>query len=259
MKRILMAGAVILVSLGATRAALATTAVELVTVAGGNTDIIYYDGSSLACSVNGAANACSGAGFGTVSATNGGVWNVSASAFGGWQVSDNASNSSPDCSPGGDCLDQQNIDVTSNGATNSLTAYYAVSGFTAGGPLDFMESGTAVPGTATANGYAYKPNGSIGLSSTVVPDTSIVPFSSPFASLSLSSPGFLSSPGHAAPSSGYNLAGSMTLAPTSNSARYNVTETISSAVPESSSVGVFLVAIIGIAFGFRRRTNQTAA
>jgi len=275
MKRILIANAVVLLSLGATRPALATTAMELVS----GTDIIYYDGSATGpvCSTDSGATSsaatCSTFGATGMSSNGGKTLNVMTSlSFNGWTVSgDTGESLSPSCDSVQKCEDQNQVNVVNSG-TATLDAYFASSGFSTAGPLFFGESSTALDGTgtATAKAYAYQPTvlfPPLGLSASAVPSLPGL-----FSTLSLTgTPGpggqnknAFSPVGAPAPGSPYNLASQFDFTPGTTNAGYSVTETIytSTSVSESSSVGVFLVMLLGIAFvvrkGTQTRTNNPA-
>jgi len=279
MKRILMAGAVVLLSLGTTRVALATTALELVTGTGAKTDIIYYNGTGPAvCSNNNGVSTVACSTFGTVlspfSATStsspGDVsLLISAANFGGWAVtSDSGDSKSPVCDTNQICEDQNQLDVLNSKATGALNAYFASDGFTTAGPLYFGESSSTLDktGTATALAYSYKPTAfapPLGLAVT----KALPALPGLFSTLSLTGVNIpnggvksTSSGPFSAPTAPYNLASQFTFSPTSTGAGYQVTETISTtSVPESSSVGVFLGMLLGIAFVVRGRISQGTA
>jgi len=254
MKRILMAGAVALLSLGATRSALASSAVQLVSGAGAGLNIVYYDGTTLSCSIGGVSTIC--ATFGATASGSGGSLNVAATTFNGWSLRGDTMSAPPSCDTALNCLGQNQIN-TFNSGTAALAVYFASSGFTTRGPLYFGESSTALDGTgtATAKAYAYLPDGTLGLSPTAAPTLSGL-----FSTLSVTgTPGpggqhksadFLA--GAAVPGASYNLASSFSFSPTLGGSGYNVTETISTSVPESSAVGVLLAMLLGIAFVVRK-------
>jgi len=259
MKRILMAGAVVLLGLGATGAALADNAVELVS---GN-DIIYWDGATLTltCSVIGGASTtgigsaqCNAFGVNTPTAgpSDGGVTDaIVASSFNGWNVSDSGTSYSPDCI-GGTCEDQITLSATnSGGAGGPVAAYFAADGFNIDPTsLGFTAAGTEKNnlGTATANAYAY--TGALGLSGTAAP----VGLPTPFDTITLATgEGFQADGPLTAP--GSTLATEFYLTTGSTPGEYSVTETITGtqAVPESSTAGVLLAMLLGITFVARRR------
>ena len=250
MKSIVMAGAVVLLGLGATGAALADNAVELVS---GN-DIIYFDGttSTLTCSISGVtAGACATLGVGTPTSTpafGGGVTDaITASNFNGWNVTDSGTSYAPSCNVSGTCEDQNNL--SGQGGTAALQAYFATSGFTTNPALGFMASGTSPDtGTVTATAYAYQPSGTLGLSGTSAP----VGLGTPFSTLLLpGGEGLLSGTG-TAPGNPYNLATAFSVPAGTTGSEVNLTETITTSVPESSSVSVLLAMLLGIAFVVRR-------
>jgi len=264
MKRILMAGAVVLLSLGATRVALATTALELVTGTGANTDIIYYDGTTATCSNNDGVGTVACSTFGTFSATSTATkLVVSASNFGGWNVeSDSGDSKAPSCDTSQVCEDQNQLDVLNNKSTGALQAYFGSSGFTTAGPLYFGESSSALDGTGTATALAYAYKGGLGLAVTKpVPALPGLFSTLHLTGLNIPNGGVQSTANgpFSAPTAPYNLASQFTFSPTKTGSGYQVTETISTAsVPESSSLGVFLMMLFGIAFvaGGRAKSAQ---
>lgn len=260
-KQILMAGAVVVLGLGATGAALADNAVELVS----GSDIIYWDGATLTltCTITGVGGSTStgigssvcntfGVNTPTAGGTGGGITDaIVASAFNGWNVSDSGTTYAPDCT-GGTCEDQITLSATnSGGAGGPVAAYFASDGFNVDPTsLGFTAAGTEknTAGTATADAYAY--TGPLGLSGSAAP----VGLPTPFDSITLAKgEGFDSDGPITAP--GSTLATSFFLTTGSTPGEYSVTETITGTqgVPESSSVGVFLAMLLGIAFVVRRR------
>jgi len=264
MKRILMAGAVALLSLGATRVALANTALELVTGTGKTQDIIYYNGTSVTCSIGGVASAADCVAFGesnASSSTTNGVQKLSiqATKFGKWNVSESGDSISPSCNANGVCEDQNQVNAINSAGAAVLNAYFASSGFATAGPLLFSESATQLDGKATATAYAYKPNGALDLSGTASPTLPAA-----FSTLSVTGAGLVNKsagPGSgAAPPSPYNLATGFSFAVGKTNAGYSVTETIATAsVPESSSVAVFLMMLFGMVFVVRGRVKSAQA
>jgi hypothetical protein len=265
MKRILMVGAVVLLGLGATGVALANTAIELVTGTGANQDIVFYDGSSLTCSIGGVVHAsdCTTLGASVLPAGSGSL-SIEATKIGGWDVdTDTGDSKAPSCDANQVCEDQNEVNAVNKSGTAALNAYFASSGFTTAGPLSFAESATASDGTATARAYVYQPDAALGLSNTTAPSLTGL-----FSTLSLSNPGFkcsgqitgetcTPSVGQAAPPTAYNLASELSFTAGKAGAGYSVTETIyTTAVPESSSVGVFLAMLFGVAFVVRKGTQR---
>jgi hypothetical protein len=260
MKRFMVACAAVLLSFAATRTALANPELELVT--GG--DIIFYNGSTLTC-FNGAIVSCTGAGSFNATVTTSTVAGittvtVSASAFNGWDVSsDTGTSASPPCSSTGVCLDQNqvNIQSTSTGAS-PLQAYFADSGFTPAEGLTFTESATELNGTATASGYAYLPNGTLGLSGSAAPT---LPAPS-FPTLALTGTGLVTKDAGPVTSASpttqpYNLATEFNFTVGAVGGGYSVTETIA-AVPEPASVVLFGGALLVIATTVRRKVANRA-
>jgi hypothetical protein len=259
MKPILMAGAVVMLGLGATGAALADNAVELVS---GN-DIIYWDGatSTLTCTITGVGGStstgigstvCNTFGVNTPTATPaaGAVTDaIAASTFNGWNISDSGTSYAPDCT-GGTCEDQIALTaVNSGGALGPVAAYFAASAFAVDPTsLGFTAAGTEknTLGTATAMAYAY--NGALGLSGTAAP----VGLPGPFDTITLAKGEGFQSDGPLT-AAGSTLAAEFLLTTGSTPGEYSVTETITGTpVPESSAVSVFLVMLLGIAFVARR-------
>jgi hypothetical protein len=257
MRRILIAAAVVLSSLGATRPALADPAIELVS---GN-DIVYYDGTSLGavCSTDGGATSTSCAtDFGAVGVSNfAGELTVQVLNFNGWtNISDSAEAYTPSCSSSGTCESQNQLNTTNTAAPDALLSYFGASGFTTQGAITLNESGTLLAGTASAMAYAY--TGDLGLSGAAVPNLS----GQIGSTLSVAgsgngtySAGPTSGP---APATTYNLASEFSFTPGTVQGNYNMTETISTAVPESSSVSVLLVMLLGIALVVRRLISHDA-
>src|ERR1035438_3162629 len=203
MKRILIAGAVVMLSLGAAGSALANSAVELITGSSpSTTDIVYYDGTTLACSIGGTVLAdCSA--FGVTASKTANSLTVTATSLGGWNVSgDTGITKAPNCDATHVCEDQTDINAVNIGGTADLTAFFAASGFTTPGPLDFALSASSTDGTVLGKASAY--TGGLGLSDTAVPTGALI--TGLFSTLSLSNPGFVSSTGAAAPGGTYNLA-----------------------------------------------------
>jgi len=249
MKPILMAGAVVLLGLGANSAALADPSIELVS----GSDIVYYDGTNPAvCSINGGATSSScSTDFGTVIVNNTfGNLTVDVASFNGWtSIEDSAQAYTPSC-PGGTCESQNNLDTTNTSAGNDLLSYFGASGFTAPGPLTLVESGTLLAGTSSAMAYGY--TGALGLQGSAAPTLS----GQIGSTLSVTGNGgglYSAGPtGGPAPATPYNLTSEFDFTATHNG-HYNMTETVSTAVPESSSVSVFLMMLLGMAFLVRKR------
>jgi len=228
-------------------------------------DIIFYDGTTLSC-YNGSVVACSTFGATATRTNSVGVITetVTASSFNGWNItSDNGQSFSPPCSVTQICLDQTNTNVTNAGASSVLESFFAASGFTPRGPLLLTEALTAANGTATTKGYAYGPNGTLGLSATAAPT-----LPAPFGTLSLT--GFGICPGAACPvaaagpvsgtppASPYNQALEFDFTAGAVGGEYSATETISAsaAVPEPASVVLLGGVLLAVAAGLRRRATR---
>jgi len=248
MKPILMAGAVVLLSLGATRPALATSAMELVT----GTDVIYWDGSTLGCYSGGSSVACST--FGASGGGSGNSLNVSASTFGGWDVTTNSANAyPPSCSSIGTCESQTELNAVDSSASGNLSAYFASAGFTDQGALTLNESGSQSDGTASAMEYAY--TGALGIPNTGAAPSLSGQIGSTISETNTGNGAFSAGPTSGLPpvSTPYNITGEISFTPGTPGGGYTMTETISTAVPETSSASVFLVMLLGMAFVVRKR------
>lgn len=247
MRRMLMA-AVVLLSFAAGRTAFADPSLELVSGSGATEDIIYWDGTNpVTCSHGGVATSCAAWGVGTLGSAAGGSETLAATSFHGWNVSQTSGGSnSPNCSGvhGPDCINEDNINAVTLGATDALEAFFGASGFNAVAALTVTESGSAAVGTATAQGFAYA--GGLGFGQLAAPTVSGQIGST--LSVTNCSPCSAGPTGGVAPASPFNLAIEDTFAGAAGDS-YNVDTTIA-AVPEPASMLLFgsvLLAVTGIA------------
>jgi len=255
MKRLIQ-GAVfaVLFTAGLGTRAFATVTSQLELVSG--SDIMYVsDQGSLACSTNGGTTytANCATSFGAAGDDNPltGTVTVTATNFNGWQLTSTGGTNSSNCvgvsGPG--CLNEQNLNALAVTGANTLTAYYADSGFTPVNGLTTAFSSPIQTGT-TATQTAYAFTGALG-----IPSANPTPASGMIGTaLTVHSPGVAATlvSGGAGISAPYNLMLITALTTTAANTGFNVSGNIS-AVPEPASVALFGTVLALCASGLRRR------
>ena len=245
------------VGLGSRAFATATDSLELVAGSGANYSTLYIDPTgAVTCNDYGTSTACSGP---YTASGSGGAIVLGLANFDGYhlQITSGGSNS-PNCSgfPNGPgCLNTTNITATNvTAGTQSITAYYADTGFTPAGATGLIvgfstpgETGTTALQTAYATTGTIDPLGpgvetpTAGLSVCGTPGLKISgPTSNASAGTSCGAPG-----------TPFSLELATTMTTTAGGA-FNLNGTIS-AVPEPAAVVLFGTVLALCASGLRRR------
>jgi len=252
-RTITTAAALVFLSLGAGRIALADPDLELVS----GSDVIFYDGTTVSCTENlgtvfqtttsGVASTNCAA-FGAVAVSNDGTGGESLSfhTFNAWKVQVSAYSNSPNCSgiEGPGCISNDSIDATTAGST-TLDAYFGGTGFNPEPAYIVTESSSSTTGTATAAGY--QESGLTGFSATSKPTLS----GQIGSTLSLSNCTPCSSGPTGGLSNGDNALVTFNTFAGAAGDSYAVTTTIS-AVPEPTSMILFGSALLAVT-GFAKK------